>query len=270
MSEARTLSEGVDRGFLKASRLRCAEIPSYTSARVLLSVIVPAFNEERYLPQSLSSLQRAAAECRCGVELIVVDNASTDRTAEIARASGAEVVRERVHNVARVRNAGAATANGEVLVFVDADTIVPHGFLDRVYEAMTDPLCLGGSADIVHHVRSKLLRAYFGAWRWIGFKLGMAQGAAQFCRASAFRVLSGYDESQFMGEDVDFYWRLRKLCARSRRHVQLLADVKVVPSPRRFDTAPVWRTLIWTNPVFIWAFRKTSSAWAQWYVTPPR
>jgi hypothetical protein len=98
----------------------------------------------------------------------------------------------------------------------------------------------------------------------------MAQGAAQFCRASAFRVLNGYDESQFMGEDVDFYWRLRKLCARTGGHVQFLSDVKVVPSPRRFDTVPVWRTLIWTNPVFIWAFRKSRLAWAQWYVTPPR
>jgi glycosyltransferase involved in cell wall biosynthesis len=237
---------------------------------VLLSVIVPAFNEELYLPRSLPSLRRAAAECKCSVELIVVDNASTDRTAEMARASGARVVYEPVHNVARVRNAGAATAYGEVLVFVDADTKVPHEFLDRVNEAMTDPQCLGGSADIVHHVRSKILRAYLGAWRWTGSKLGMAQGAAQFCRASAFRVLNGYDESQFMGEDVDFYWRLRKMCARTRGHVQFLSGVKVVPSPRRFDTAPVWRTLIWTNPVFIWAFRKSRSAWAQWYATPPR
>jgi glycosyltransferase involved in cell wall biosynthesis len=237
---------------------------------VLLSVIVPAFNEELYLPRSLSSLQRAAADCECGVELIVVDNASTDRTAETARVSGARVVCEPVRNVARVRNAGAAAAHGEVFVFVDADTIVPHEFLDRVHEVMTDPLCLGGSAEIVHHVRSQVLRAYFGAWRWIGLKLGMAQGAAQFCRAPAFRILNGYDESQFMGEDVDFYWRLQKLCARSRCHVEFLSDVKVIPSPRRFDTAPVWRTLVWTNPVFIWAFRKVRSAWAAWYVTPPR
>jgi len=237
---------------------------------VLLSVIVPAFNEELYLPRTLSSLQRAAADCECSVELIVVDNASTDRTAEIARVSGAMVVCEPVHNVARVRNAGAAAAHGEVLVFVDADTIVPHEFHDRVREVMTDPLCMGGSAEIVHHVRSQVLRAYLRAWRWIGFKLGMAQGAAQFCRARSFRILNGYDESQFMGEDVDFYWRLRKLCARSRGHVAFLSDVKVIPSPRRFDTAPVWRTLIWTNPVFIWAFRKVRSAWAAWYVAPPR
>ena len=237
---------------------------------MLVSVIVPAFNEELYLPYSLPSLQRAAAECGCGVELIVVDNASTDRTAEIARASGARIVCEPAHNVARVRNAGAAAARGDVFVFVDADTVVPREFLYRVNQAMADPLCLGGAANIVHRVRSKVLRAYLGAWQWVGLKLGMAQGAAQFCRASAFRALNGYDEAQFMGEDVDFYWRLRRLGAATSGHLRFLHDVKVVPSPRRFDTVPVWRTLIWTNPVFIWAFRKSGSAWAQWYVSPPR
>ncbi len=253
-----------------AFAVRRDTILNWAQAQVLLSVIIPAFNEELYLPQSLLSIQRASAECGCSVEIIVVDNASTDRTAEIACAFGARVVSEPVHNVACVRNAGAATAHGEVLVFVDADTLVPHEFLNRVHQAMTDPQCLGGGADIVHHVRSTVLRAYLSVWRWAGLKLGMAQGAAQFCRTSAFRVLNGYDESQFMGEDVDFYWRLRKLCVRTKGRVRFLSDVKVIPSPRRFDTAPVWRTLIWTNPVFIWAFRKSRLAWALWYVTPPR
>jgi hypothetical protein len=49
---------------------------------------------------------------------------------------------------------------------------VPHEFLDRVREVMIDPLCLGDSAEIVHHVRSQVLRAYLGAWRWVGFRLG--------------------------------------------------------------------------------------------------
>ena len=98
----------------------------------------------------------------------------------------------------------------------------------------------------------------------------MAQGAAQFCRKSAFDRLNGYDESQFMGEDVDFYWRLQTLCAKAGGYLELLNDVEVVPSPRRFDHTPIWRTLIWTNPVFIALFRKTKSAWTEWYVRTPR
>ncbi len=237
---------------------------------MLLSIVVPAFNEELYLPETLSSIQRAGVECRCGFELIVVDNASTDRTAEVAKEYGATVVREDVHNVGRVRNVGARAAQGDVLVFIDADTVVSLQFLDKVADVMSDPACIGGTPDIVHRVRSRLLRAYLRAWRWIGVKLGMTQGAAQFCRRSAFGILNGYDESQFMGEDVDFYWRLRKLCAKTGGYLKFLNDVTVAPSPRRFDHSPVWRTLIWTNPVFIAPFRKSRLAWSAWYIKPPR
>ena len=235
-----------------------------------ISVVIPAFNEELYLPDTLSSLRDAISLCRCIVELIVVDNDSVDRTGDVARSFGATVVRHAIHNISRVRNAGASVAGGDVLAFVDADTIVPPCFLERIAEAMGDPACMGGSADVVHTPASKLLRAYLNTWRWLGIRLGMAQGAAQFCRKAAFQTLNGYNESQFMGEDVDFYWRLLRLCAKAGGYLRFLDDVKVVPSPRRFDHTPAWRTLIWTNPVFIALFRRTGSAWTAWYVKTPR
>ena len=157
---------------------------------MLISVVIPAFNEESCLPATLSSLRAAISVCRCGAELIVVDNESADRTMGIARSVGATVVHEAVHNISRVRNAGASVARGDVLAFVDADTIVPPYFLERVAEAMGDPVCFGGSADIVHMPASKLLRAYLEAWRWLGIRLGMTQGAAQFCRKSAFDLIA--------------------------------------------------------------------------------
>src|SRR5258705_5989572 len=94
-----------------------------------ISLVVPAFNEERLLPGSLSSM-RAAMQgfARLGwhSELIVCDNNSTDRTAEIAIAAGAEVVFEPVNQISRARNAGAARAGGDWIFFVDAhfDTTV--------------------------------------------------------------------------------------------------------------------------------------------------
>jgi glycosyltransferase involved in cell wall biosynthesis len=236
----------------------------------LLSVVIPAFNEELYLPETLSRLRDAISVCPCGVEIVVVDNESVDRTAEVARSFGATVVRESVHNIARVRNAGANVARGDVLAFVDADTTVPPHFLERIAEVMGDAACIGGSADIVHAPASKLLRAYLDTWRWLGIRLGMAQGAAQFCRKSAFTHLGGYDESQFMGEDVDFYWRLQRLSARIGGYLKFLDDLRVAPSPRRFDQTPIWRTLIWTNPLFIALFRKTRSVWTEWYLKTPR
>src|SRR5437879_4759839 len=93
--------------------------------RMLLSVVVPVFNEESYLPETLSHLHRAISMCRSTVGLIVIDNASVDRTSQVAQSFGATVAHETTHNISRVRNTGADVASGDVLVFVDADTIVP-------------------------------------------------------------------------------------------------------------------------------------------------
>src|SRR5258705_6116779 len=117
---------------------------------MLISVVIPAFNEELYLPATLSSLRDANSVCRCSVELIVVDNESSDRTREVARSFGATVVHEAVHNIARVRNTGGSAARGDVLAFVDADTIVSPYFLEKVAAAIGDPACVGGSADSIH------------------------------------------------------------------------------------------------------------------------
>ena len=130
----------------------------------MLSVVIPAFNEELYLPETLSRLRDAISACTCGVEIVVVDNQSGDRTADVARSFGATVIQEAVHNVARVRNAGANVARGDVLVFVDADTAVPRRFLERIAEAMTDSACMGGTADIVHSPTSSILI------RWLSTK----------------------------------------------------------------------------------------------------
>src|SRR4051812_45737647 len=117
---------------------------------MLISVVIPAFNEEAYLPATLSCVRDAISASRCGAELIVVDNACADRTTEVARSFGATVVHEAVHNISRVRNAGASAARGDVLAFIDADTIIPPYFLERVAATMSDPACFGGSANIVH------------------------------------------------------------------------------------------------------------------------
>jgi glycosyltransferase involved in cell wall biosynthesis len=241
---------------------------------IMLSVIIPAFNEERFLPQTLGHL-RQAAEHLGGVpgrdlETIVVDNTSSDRTAEIARASGTKVISVPEHNIARVRNAGACAAAGDLLVFLDADTLIPGSLLSRIVQVMKDPACLGGAVDIDYRPARPLIKVYLRLWRLIGRCLGMAQGAAQFCRRDAFSALGGYDESIYMGEDVDFYWRLSKFAKARGRHVRFLTDVRVVPSCRRFDQWPTLRILTETNPLYILLFRHHQAAWRGWYSDVPR
>jgi glycosyltransferase involved in cell wall biosynthesis len=233
-----------------------------------VSVIIPAFNEAGYLLETLDRLRAAEGHLKASaatvVEIVVVDNGSTDGTAELAATAGASVVRQPQHNIATVRNAGAAAALHDVLIFLDADTLVPADLLLMIAQEMADPECAGGQASSI------VLRGYFRFWRVVGLAGGMAQGACQFCRRRVFEELGGYDETHYMGEDVDFFWRLKRLARRRGLRTTFIRDCQVVPSPRRWESWSVWRTLIWTNPVFAFAFRRRRATWGGWYSEPPR
>ncbi len=230
-----------------------------------VSVIIPAFNEANYIPETLNRL--AAAEQRfksvadAAVQILVVDNASTDRTAEIAQHAGATVIYESEHNIARVRNAGAAKASHDVLVFLDADTLVPPELLLKVARTMTNPICIGGAVDCLHQSNRISMRTYLKFWRILGLILGAAQGACQFCRGSMFQELGGYDETWYLGEDVDFYWRMKRLARQRGMLTSLIRELQVIPSPRRWDLWPHWRILIQTSPLYNFAFRHRKAAW---------
>src|SRR6202048_1348968 len=112
-----------------------------------ISIIVPAFNEEALLGASLRSIQSATIEfTKRGWqgELIVCDNNSTDRTAEVARSAGARVVFEPVNQISRARNAGAAAATGQWLVFVDADSFPSAELFAEMAAQIQSGRCIGG------------------------------------------------------------------------------------------------------------------------------
>jgi len=236
---------------------------------ISISVIIPAYNEEKYLGETLKSIEKAAEflneKHSAKTEVIVVDNASTDSTSAIALSFGVGIVLETKHNVAAVRNAGSHSAKGDVLVFVDADTTVPEELLWRISECLVSPMCFGGAVDTDYRPAKASVRVYLQLWRIFGKLAGMAQGATQFCRREVYASLQGYDESLYMGEDVDFYWRMKKLAKREGGHVCFIEDIRVVPSTRRFDQWSFWRTLIRTNPFYVLAFRRRSRAWRDWY-----
>ena len=235
----------------------------------MISVIVPAHDEEAWLPATLDSIRAAADHLRArsgvSVEIIVVDNDSRDATAAIARDGGATVVHEPVRSIGRARNTGARHASGEVLVFVDADVHIPCTLLEVIHETMRDTRCIGGGVDTEHHPRRLLVRLHLRAWRVLAAVIPLVQGATQFCRRSAFEQIGGYGENVWMGEDTDFYRDLRRLARRTTCTVRFIRTPRVRPSSRRFDRWPVWKTLVWTNPVFILLFRRRKATWAGWY-----
>ena len=231
-----------------------------------LSVIVPAYNEEAVLARTLARIRASLTSASLEFELVVVDNASEDATAELARSAGATVVHEGTHNIARVRNAGAKAADGEVLVFIDADTIVPENLFDGIVQALDDDRCYGGAVAVEYdELHRRWMKWYLAGWKfWAGI-FHFAQGAAQFSRRPAFSAIGGYDESLFMGEDIDFFWRLRRYARRHGGYVTVLNDRTVVTSGRRFNQMKVWRVLFLTHPLFIRLTWRKRRWWKDWY-----
>lgn len=234
-----------------------------------LAIIIPAFNEEDYLPSTLDSIKTSASRLRAvsdsEVDIVVVDNNSEDDTAAVARSNGAKVIHEPVQGIARARNAGADHAEGDVLIFVDADVILPDVLLETVHAAMSDPDCVGGAVDVEYRPKRRFLRPYLGAWRLLSRLTGIAQGATQYCRKSVFEEVGGYDEKAWIGEDADFFWALKKLAKHTGRTVRFIENPRVQASSRRFDKWPLWKILVWTNPLFIALFRRRKGFWSGWY-----
>src|SRR5215469_8389420 len=116
-----------------------------------ISVIVPAFNEERLIGESLRQINAAMsafARRNWETELVVCDNNSTDRTGDLARAAGATVVFEAVNQIARARNRGAETARGDWFIFVDADSHPSAELFDDVAAQIESGRCLAGGSTI--------------------------------------------------------------------------------------------------------------------------
>jgi len=231
-----------------------------------ISVVIPAYDEEQYLPETLERITKALSVAARPSEVIVVDNDSQDGTKQVAIALGANVVLEKEHNIAKVRNAGARSSSGDVLIFIDADTLVPETLFHKIADVMEDEKCFGGAVSVEYEdFRRKWMRSYLAGWKLGGKFFNMAQGAAQFCRKSVFEDLEGYDQTIFMGEDIEFYWRLAKYAKRQGGHLHFIEHPAVKTSTRRFDKMSLWKTFLLTHPLFIRLTWRKKSYWKDWY-----
>ena len=201
-----------------------------------ISIVVPAYNEEKLLGASLAQIRMAASAFtarRWDHELIVCDNHSTDRTAEIARAAGATVVFEPVNQIARARNAGAMAASGDWLIFVDADSYPGRELFAEVAEQIQSGRCLAGGSTVrldSRHWVSELVNAF---WNFLSRSGGWLAGSFIFCEAAAFRSIGGFSEKLYAGEELDLSQRLKKLARETGRAVVILHRHPLVTSARK-------------------------------------
>jgi glycosyltransferase involved in cell wall biosynthesis len=195
-----------------------------------LSIVVPAYNEEALLAATLRTLHEAASAVGEPYEIIVVDDGSTDRTSGIAAEHGARVVPVQVRQIAAARNAGARVAQGHLLVFVDADTLVPAAVLRQAVEAIRAGAVAGGAAARMTAGHPWWAQRMMTVASWTMGKVGWAAGCFLFATRDAFQRAGGFDERYFASEEIHLSRALKRI-----GRLVMIPDA-VVTSGRKADT----------------------------------
>lgn len=242
----------------------------------VISIIVPALNEEKLIAGTLA-LFPPEIRARHGIELIVSDGGSSDATVEIARESADSVVvhtEKRRQTIAEGRNRGAENARGELLVFINADTVPadPVRFFNGLSALVGEMrngsrvvaiACPVEIAEAERRNSDRLFHLFFNNYVRLlnSIGLGMGRGECQVIRAEAFRAAGGYNSAMVAGEDFDLYKRLR-----TKGKIGHRADLLVHESPRRFRRYGYIRVLgQWTMNALsvLMRGRAVSSEWEQ-------
>jgi len=225
-----------------------------------LSFVVPAHDEEALIGGALESLRAAADAAGEPYEIIVVDDASTDRTAAIAAAAGARVVAVNLRQISAVRNAGARVATGDTLVFVDADTHASVEAVRGVVEARRAG-AVGGGARVrfdepIPAWARRLMPLFMGSM----VRLRWAAGCFIWAERTAFEAVGGFDESLFASEEI----ALSRALKRRGRFVILPAYVQSSGRKLRTYSGPevLWLSLRLT--AWPWSLKRRS-ALPLWY-----
>jgi glycosyltransferase involved in cell wall biosynthesis len=189
-----------------------------------ISFVIPAYNEEAYVGKCLKSILKQIKGNNIDWEIIVVNNASTDRTREIALSyQGVKVIDEPRKGLPKARQAGYLAAQGDIIANVDADNMLPEGWIAKVTNEFSHHERLVGlSGPLIYHDLSKIKNMQvkmFYAFGYLSYlfthfvlkKGGMLQGGNFVLKKSALDRVGGYNtEIDFYGEDTDIARRIQQ------------------------------------------------------------
>jgi glycosyltransferase involved in cell wall biosynthesis len=226
-----------------------------------ISFVVPAYNEEKHLAKTLTAITSEIERTGCTAEIIVVNNASTDGTGQLAASfPDVVVVDEPVKGLVQARRAGFLCASGDLIANVDADTIVTEGWLTRVLTEFRRPGLVALSGPYIYYDVPKRTRAAVRAFYVMGFGFyvlnrfvlrsgSMLQGGNFVVRRAALEEIGGYNPLfSFYGEDTDLARRLNAVGA-----VKFTFQLPALSSGRRLLEEGVLRIGLRYSMNFVWA-----------------
>ena len=235
------------------------------------SIIVPAYNEEEYLPKTLASIKAsmAATSGFCG-EIVVTNNNSTDRTAEIAEQSGARVIFEKHRQIARARNAGGRVALGRYIIFVDGDTRISTALLIKTLTALESGKCCGGGTIVEYdECLSPWPKRVLKLWLFFSETFKWACGAYVFCKREAFLETGGFDERYYASEEI-FFSRALQLWGRKRGQSFVILKEPIITSNRKAEWYSEREMLFIILGMFFYfrPLRSRNACYKMWYRRP--
>jgi glycosyltransferase involved in cell wall biosynthesis len=177
----------------------------------MISFIIPAYNEEKYLPTTLNALFASAKVVGEPFEVIVVDDASTDRTADVSCEHGARVVPVNNRQIAATRNAGARAARGDVFFFVDADTQANPNAIRTALRSLRNGAVGGGCLFRYGDPIPLWTRAIYPVSMLACRMVVLTGGCFLFCTRETFAAIGGFSEEMFAAEELAFAQSLKRI-----------------------------------------------------------
>ena len=230
------------------------------------SIIIPAYNEEKWLTRTLPYLKKTMGTLEVSGEVIVVDNNSTDATARIARRHNARVVFEPVNQISRARNTGASIAKGRYFIFLDADTFLAPVLLKTAWQHLSGGKCCGGGCLVDFDKPISLFsRRILDLWNWISITFGFAAGCFIYCRRDGFEAIGGFSEKVYASEEIWFSRELKSWGNTRNLVFQMISAHRIITSSRKLDWfSPIELALsglVLTIFPFSVRFRRLCSHW---------
>lgn len=235
---------------------------------ILYSVVIPAYNEEQYLPDTLRYLKEVMSEVKEKGEIVVVDNNSTDRTSEIAAELGAKVVFEPHNQISRARNAGAINSTGKYIIFLDADTHVSPTLFNKALQMLMYESCCGGGVLVSSGIKNnKIANSIYELVNLVCRSLKIAPGCFIFCTREGYNAIGGFSELFYAAEEVWFSNALRVWGKKQGMNFKIIVNPKIKSSPRKLESPyKAFLALVSLSLLPVSAYSKTL-CWF-WYKKP--
>ena len=238
------------------------------------SIVIPAYNEELLLGETIKSIFKSVSELNHTYkwEILVVDNHSDDRTPEVAKELGCRVLFEPKRSIARARNHGASQASGEFLIFVDADTFVPTQTLCHAINLLLKKkVGYGGAKVCFDHDYGRIFAGKLipALWNLISRNFGLFAGSFMFCRKDLFEFCGGFPEDFFAGEEIELAKKMKTKCKDLGWSYKIMTHDYVISSARKLAWYKDWDLLKMLLPLVLSTKSlQSQSRCAFWYQRP--